>query len=98
MPSAKLETVQPSQSETIVTDHRTVVEALIKHHDIHEGIWGLFLRFGLSATNVGENDQKLMPAAIIPVVEIGLQRFEKETGLSMDAAKVNPKATARSRK
>jgi hypothetical protein len=27
---------------------------------------------------------------MVPVVAIGLQRFEKENGLSVDAAKVNP--------
>jgi hypothetical protein len=32
------------------------------------------------------------PAAVIPVLEIGLQKFEKETNISVDAAKVNPGA------
>jgi hypothetical protein len=27
--------------------------------DIHEGTWALFVRFGLSAANVGENDNEL---------------------------------------
>jgi hypothetical protein len=29
-------------------------------------------------------------AAIIPVLEIGLQKFEKESNIAVDAAKVNP--------
>jgi hypothetical protein len=34
-----------------------------------------------------------VPAAIIPVLEIGLQKFEKENNLSIDAASVNHKRT-----
>jgi hypothetical protein len=81
-----------ADSQTIVTSHKKVVEALLKFHDIHDGIWGLFVRFGIAASNVGENEQTLLPAAIVPVVEIGLQKFEKETNVSVDAAKVNPRS------
>jgi hypothetical protein len=91
-------TPQPVSAEpqTIVTSHKAVVEALIKHNNIHEGIWGLFVRFGLGAINAGESEQQFLPAAIVPVVEIGLQKFERETNISVDAAKVNP-AQPRSR-
>ena len=80
------------QPQMIVTSHKVVVEALLKYHNIHEGIWGLFIRFGIAAVNAGENEQQLMPAAIVPVTEIGLQKFEKETNISVDAAKVNPRS------
>jgi hypothetical protein len=81
----------PDQNTTLVTSHKQIVEALVKHHGLHEGTWGLFVRFGIAASNVGPDDNQLQPAAIIPVLEIGLQRFLKETNLSVDAAKVNPK-------
>ncbi len=83
-----------AEPQTIVSSHKAVVEALIKHNNIHEGIWGLFVRFGLGAMNAGENEQHLMPAAIVPVQEIGLQKFEKETNISVDAAKVNPRSSS----
>lgn len=70
-----------------------VVTALVKAADIHEGIWGLFVRFGLGASNVGESENTMRPAAIVPIVEIGLQKFEKEGGIAVDAAKVNPQLT-----
>ena len=79
------------ESEITVISHRKVVEALVKYQGLHEGIWGLFVRFGLGASNVGENDEHMLPAAIVPVVELGLQRFSKETSISVDAAKVNPR-------
>lgn len=83
-----------SVAQTIVTSHKQVVEALLKLHNIHEGIWGLYIRFGIAATNAGANEQELMPAAIVPVMEIGLQKFDKETNISVDAAKVNPRSQA----
>jgi hypothetical protein len=78
---------EPTQ---IIFKHREVVEALIKQHGIHEGIWGLFVRFGLSAANIGTSADTLMPAAIVPLMEIGLQKFPEENNLSVDAGKVNP--------
>jgi hypothetical protein len=81
-----------SVAQTIVTSHKQVVEALVKLHNLHDGIWGLFIRFGIGAANAGENEQQLLPAAIVPVVEIGLQKFDRETNISVDAAKVNPRS------
>lgn len=79
------------ETTQFVFKHKELVEILVKNQNIHEGIWGLFVRFGLGASNVGPTDDQLQPAAIIPVLEIGLQKFEKESNISVDAAKVNPK-------
>lgn len=78
---------EPTQ---ITFSYKELVELLIKHAGLHEGIWGLFVTFGMQATNAGPNENDLKPAVIIPVVGIGLQKFEKENNLSADAAKVNP--------
>jgi hypothetical protein len=72
---------------------KEIVTALVKAQDIHEGIWGLFVNFGLNASNLGPTDNELRPAAMIPILALGLQKFDKETNLSVDAAKVNPKLT-----
>ena len=74
----------------ITFNFHEVVTALIKAADIHEGIWGLFVRFGLGASNVGDSETAVRPAAIVPIVEIGLQKFDKESNIAVDAAKVNP--------
>ncbi len=74
----------------IAFSYHEVITALLKASDIHDGIWGLFIRFGLGATNVGESETVLRPAAILPVLEIGLQKFDKESNIAVDAAKVNP--------
>ena len=74
----------------IAFTHKEVVEALLKRQGIHEGLWGICVRFGIKGANVGASDSDLMPAAIVPVLQIGLQKVQKETNLSVDAAKVNP--------
>jgi hypothetical protein len=79
------------EATQIVFKHKELAEILIKHQSIHDGIWGLYIRFGIGASNVGASEADLQPAAIVPVLEIGLQRFEKETNISVDAAKVNPR-------
>ena len=78
----------------IAFTHAEIVELLIKKQDIHEGIWGLFLRFAFTATNAGPNSNEMMPAAVAAVQEIGLQRFDKESNMALDAAKVNPRIDA----
>lgn len=75
----------------IIFTFKELVEILVKSQGIHEGIWGLFVRFGLNAANIGENEAALRPAAIIPIVEIGLQKMDKESNVAVDAAKINPK-------
>lgn len=74
-------------------NHKELVELMIKKQGIHEGIWSLSLRFGLQATNFGTNPDgsDILPVAMIPVIEIGIQRGEKLNNISVDAAQVNPR-------
>jgi hypothetical protein len=74
----------------IAFTYKELVELLVRHQGLNKGIWGLFVEFGIGATNFGPNDEELLPTAVVPVVKIGLQRFPKVTNLSVDAAKVNP--------
>jgi len=78
------------EATQIAYKHRELVELMIKDRGLHEGIWGLFVRFGLGASNIGATEAEVQPAAIIPVLEIGLQKFDKENNISVDAARVNP--------
>jgi len=81
------------EPNNITFSYAEAVTALIKAANIHDGIWALFVRFGLSATNIGESDAMLRPAAIIPIIEIGLQKADKESNIAVDAKKVNPQLT-----
>jgi len=78
------------KSQHITFTHAQVSEALIKHHNLHEGLWGLYVEFGIAATNAGPSQDQLNPAAIVPIVKIGLQKFDKPNNMTADAAVVNP--------
>jgi hypothetical protein len=74
----------------ILFSYKEVVTAMLKEQNITSGIWGLFVRFGLNAANVGPSAADVRPAAIVPIIEIGLQKMPKESNIAVDAAKVNP--------
>ncbi len=80
--------------KTIALTHKEVTLALIKARNLHEGIWQLYIEFGLSAANIPVPDEKqelqVCPAAIIPIKTIGLMMVDKESPLAIDASKVNP--------
>ncbi len=74
--------------------YKEVVEALIKQQGIHEGTWGIYIEFGIQGANAGPSPDQLMPAAIVPVVKIGLQRVEADKPLpgAVDASVANPRS------
>lgn len=82
-----------AEATQLVFSHKEVVTALLKAQGLHEGIWGLYMKFGIAGANVGPTPTELHPAAIVPVIEIGLQKFDEVNNLSVDAAKVNPPNT-----
>jgi hypothetical protein len=79
---------EPTQ---ILYTFKELAELLVKDRDIHEGYWGIYVKFGIKAANVGETDSDLKPTALVPVLELGLQKFDVLNNLSVDAGVVNPK-------
>lgn len=80
-----------AEAEQIAFSYKEVAEALIKQSGIHEGLWHVCVKFGLLASNYGPNENDLKPTAIIPILQFSLTREDKETNLTVDAAKVNPR-------
>ena len=78
---------------TLSFSHKEVAEAIIKYQNIHEGIWGIYIEFGIGAANVGPGPSDVLPSAIVPVLKIGIQRFPEPNNLTVDAAVVNPITT-----
>jgi hypothetical protein len=78
------------ETKQIGYSFKDLAALMVKDQGISEGFWGLFVRFGIGATNAGQSDSDLKPTALVPVVELGLQRFEELNNLSVDAAQVNP--------
>ena len=79
-----------SEATQYLFSHKELVEVLIKAQGIQEGIWSLSVEFGFGVSNMGADEEHLVPTAMLGVIRVGLQRTEKLTGLSVDAAVVNP--------
>jgi len=82
------------ETSQITYSFKDLAELLVKDQGIHDGYWGLYVRFGIGAANAGPSGADLKPTALVPIVEIGLQRFEELNNLSVDAAQVNPKKSS----
>ena len=79
------------ETTNIEFDYKEVAEALIRYHDIHEGLWGVSIKFGIQGANIGQSEgSDVTPAAIVPILKLGLRRFDEPNNLTVDAAKVNP--------
>jgi hypothetical protein len=78
--------------QNITFTHKEIAEALIKKNNIHEGLWGISIEFGIGAANISQSPEsvELYPAAIVPVLKIGILRFSSPNNLTVDAAEVNP--------
>jgi len=72
--------------------YKEIAEALVKQQGIHEGLRGIYVEFAIAAANVGSAPESndVVPAAIVPVQKMGLQRFPEANNLTVDAAEVNP--------
>lgn len=80
-----------AEAKTITFTHKEVVEALIKHQGLKEGIWQLYVEFGIAAANVQFSPEESHPSAVVPIRKIGLTKVDKEGLLAVDAAAPNPK-------
>jgi hypothetical protein len=80
-----------AEASEISFSYKEVAEALIRQYGLHEGLWCVSVKFGIQASNFGPTDNDLKPTALIPILEFGLHKQNKETNLTVDAAKVNPK-------
>ena len=79
--------------KNFVFSYQEVAQALVDKTDMREGHWGVYVEFGLGASNVGTPDN-LTPAAIIPILKLGIQRFDSPNSLTVDAGAKKPKKKA----
>jgi hypothetical protein len=77
-----------------------LTEILVKHQNLHEGLFNLSLEFQLAVGAVGPTPELICPGAMIGVSRIGLSQTEKEKANihTVDAAKINPAPKKRARK
>ncbi len=81
-----------SQIDRYTFELKEMAEILLRHNNIHEGHWGIYVEFGLGAANIGvsPDGERVLPAAIIPIQKLGIQRFDQPNPLTVDAAVINP--------
>lgn len=80
---------EPTQ---FVFSHKEIVEILIRHQGLHEGIWAASFQLGMGNTNVpSPTGSEMVPAVIVSILGVGLQRTDREGPTALDAAKVNPR-------
>ena len=77
-----------------------LTEILIKHKDLHEGLYNLSLEFQIAVGAVGPSPELISPGAMIGVSRIGLSKTEEEKANihTVNAAKINPAPKKRPRK
>lgn len=85
----------PDPSQFAFT-YKELAEMMVRHAGLKEGLWGVFMKFGIAGINIGQSPEDIVPAAVVPVLEIGLQRFEEPSRLTVDAAEVVGTRTAKS--
>lgn len=77
-----------------------LAEILVKHQELHEGLYNLSLQFQIAVGAVGPTPELISPGAMIGISRIGLSKTEKEKANihTVDAAKVNPGPKKKARK
>lgn len=71
-----------------------LTRVLVQHFDVREGTWGVYVEFGIAGTNLHVQDAGLVPAAMVPIMKVGIREFPAGTPLAVDAASALPKDEA----
>lgn len=70
---------------------------LIKHHGLHEGLFDLTIEFSIAVGAVGPSAEQRLPGAMLGVSRIGLAPAQTTGPNTVDAARVNPRKTAKAK-
>jgi len=75
--------------------YQELAELMIQKLGLSEGLWIIYMRFGIGAANAGAGPEDLRPTALVPVLEIGLQRTDEPSNLTVDASTLSKAAPRR---
>lgn len=67
--------------------HLELIEMMVRHQGLRDGLWTLEISFGLGAGNVG-TDADIKPTAFVAVANIGILRVDAPGPLVIDASKL----------
>ena len=70
---------------------KEVTAALIKHYDLHEGLYDLYLEYQLAFGNFGPVPSQVVPSAVVGVSKLSVTKVAQNGPLTVDASEVNPR-------
>lgn len=79
-----------NQERSLTLSLTEVTSLLIKHYDLHEGMYDVAIELKIAAGAIGPSPESSLPGAMFGVSGIGLQRTETPGPRSINAAEVNP--------
>lgn len=82
--------IDPSAQLPLSYSLREITELLIKHQDLHEGLYELSFQFQIAVGGVKASPENVLPGAMFGVSAIGLSKTEEENKNTVNAAQVNP--------
>jgi hypothetical protein len=94
---------KPEAKTNLITfDFKKVVEWALKEKGIHEGIWGLYARFGLQVVNAPVQASEdapthIKPTVVCPLLELGIQPYKEVNDLSVDAGTLQGRQSKKAR-
>lgn len=74
---------------------REMTELLIKHHDLHEGLYDLSIEFQIAIGAVSPDSVSLLPGSMVGVKNIGIVNVTVDGPNTVNAAVVNPRVVAK---
>ncbi len=75
-----------AEAKQIVFEYPELAEILVRNQGIQRGHWGVYVQFALGAANVAHKTGDILPTALVPVMKIGIQEFDKPNNLTFDAS------------
>lgn len=71
-------------------DIRQLTTTLIKHYDVHEGLYDLFLEYRMGFGVFGSSPTDMLPSAILGLSKLSITKVTQLGPLTVDASEVNP--------
>jgi hypothetical protein len=79
---------EPTQ---FVFAHKEIAEMLVHKQGLHDGLWTLGFQLGMGNTLApSPTGGDPVPAVVVSILSIALQKADKDGPMTIDAAKVNP--------
>lgn len=91
---------EPTTKKPVMYSLHDMTVMLIKHLDLHEGLYDLSFEFQIAVGGVGPSPESICPGAMIGIRGVGLSStpLEQLSVNTVNAAKVNPLKQPRKKK